>query len=157
VLGSQNGSYTFYVVPSAQSYLKITSPQPGFLAFSDPLEPVTINGLVPSGLSSVTVDYTISMPGFILEQGQVSPSGNSFQIIFDPAVLAQDFPNLDLTGRDRWRPGLSDTFAIGLLLRGTTGGQTVHFANAITLQGEQVFVDNVNPVIQMVYLPLVRR
>jgi hypothetical protein len=80
------------------------------------------------------------MPGYILDHGQVMPSGGTYQIIFDPVALHEDFPNLDLMGRDDHSPGLADTFAIGLLLRGQSGGSTVYRANTITLQGEQVFV-----------------
>ena len=112
---------------------------------------------MPAGLSGATVDCTISMPGYILAHGQVTPSGNTYQIVFDPATLHQDFPNLDLIGRDTWRAGLADTFAIGLLLRGQSGSSTVYCANTITIQGEQVFIGSA-PETELpfkVYLPLI--
>ena len=158
VLGSENGRYWFYVVPGDALRLPVYAPSPGFLSFDDEVTPITIAGPVAPGLSGATVDYTISMPGYILEHGQVTPSGGEYQITFDPTALHEDFPNLDLVGRDEWRPGLADTFAIGLLLRGQSGGSMVYRANTITLQGEQVFVGDALPDLpNKIYLPLVLR
>jgi hypothetical protein len=158
VLGSEDGRYWFYVVPAGSPSLAVSSPSPGFLSFGEVVTPITIAGPVPAGLSGATVDYTISMPGYILQHGQVTPSGGTYQIVFDPAALHQDFPNLDLIGRDDHRPGLADTFAIGLLLRGREGSRTVYRANTITIQGEQVFVRSALPDLpNEIHLPLVLR
>jgi len=158
VLGSEAGRYWFYVVPPYTPRLDVSSPSPGFLSFEGEVTPITITGSVPAGLSGATVDYTISMPGYILKHGQVTPSGDTYQITFDPVTLHQDFPNLDLVGRDEGRTGLADTFAIGLLLRGQSGGSTVYRANTITVQGEQVFVGDALPNLpNEIYLPLVLR
>jgi hypothetical protein len=71
-------------------------------------------------------------------------------------MLQQDYPNLDLLGRDGWRAGLADTISIGLLLRGQKGGEMVHHANTITLQGDRVYVGGTSSgSSQAVYLPLV--
>jgi len=163
VLGSARGSwsggrYWFYVVPQGSPRLDVASPAPGLLSFDDEVTPITISGAVPPGLSDVMVDYTIEMPGYVLEQGQVAPAGGTYQITFDPDALHEDFPNLDLAGRDDHSPGLADTFAIGLLLRGQREGETVYRANAVTLQGERVFVgDAPGEVVYAVYLPLILR
>jgi hypothetical protein len=157
VLGSEEGRYWFYAVPSESLRLGVTSPLPGFLSFDGAVTPITITGSVPPGLSGVMVDYTISMPGYILQHGQVTPSGSAFQVVFDPVTLHQDFPNLDLTGRDSWsQAGLSDTLAIGLLLQGQDGSGKVYRATTITFQGDQVFVEGLGESSE-VYLPLVLR
>ena len=158
VLGSEDGQYWFYVVPAGSPRLDVSSPTPGFLSFENGVTPITTTASVPAGLTGVTVDYTISMPGYILEHGQVTPTGDTVEIVFDPAALHQDFPNLDLVGRDDWTPGLSDTFAIGLLLRGQSGSETVYRANTVTIQGQQVFVGDAPPGLpNSVYLPLMLR
>jgi hypothetical protein len=146
VLGSESGPwsggrYRFYVAPRQSPRLDVSAPSPGFLSVGDQVVPILITGTLPAGLSAPTVDYTISMAGYILEQGQVAPSGATYEIVFDPAALQQDFPNLDLEGRDvPGRPGLADTFAIGLLLQGQVEGGTITRANTLTIQGEQVFI-----------------
>ena len=98
------------------------------------------------------------MPGYILQQGQVTPSGGVYQISFDPVALYEDFPNLDLTGRDDWSAGLSDTFSVGLLLQGQRGDETVYRANTITIQGQEIHVRDAQPEpAKDIYLPLIRR
>jgi hypothetical protein len=154
VLGSQNGRYWFYVAPTSAPRLMITAPSPGFLQFDNQVTPITLTGVIPAGLSNVTVDYTIVMPGYILKHGQLTAAGSTFQIMFDPATLQHDFPNLDLSGRDDWQAGLADTFTIGVLLRGQSGGQPIARTNIITLQGNQVFVGESN-LARQVFLPLV--
>ena len=154
VLGSQNGRYWFYVVPNSALRLIITAPSPGFMQFDNQVTPITITGVIPAGLSDVTVDYTIAMPGYILKHDQLTAAGSTFQIVFDPATLQHDFPNLDLTGRDDGQAGLADTFSIGVLLRGQSSGQPIARANVVTLQGNQVFVGE-SSLTHSVFLPLV--
>lgn len=159
VLGSQNGRYWFYVVFDDAPRLNVTAPQQGYLHFDDQVTPVEITGQMPPGVSGVTVDYTIHMPGFILEHGQAAIVGDHYQITFDPALLAQDFPNLDLTRRDALTPGLSDTFSINILLRGQRGSETVNRANSITFQGQDVYVNSPPPEDSggWLYLPMIIR
>ncbi|MFV2072373.1 MAG: carboxypeptidase-like regulatory domain-containing protein [Thermoanaerobaculales bacterium] len=145
VLGSDQGRYWFYVVEPGEERLTISSPTDGWMEVDDPIDPITITGSVPTNLTNVTVDYTISMPGFILEHGQATVSGGSFTFDFDPVALQQDFPNLDLYGREENRVGLSDTVSIGLLLEGTQGDAKVYRANTVTLQGQQVYVGRKQP------------
>jgi hypothetical protein len=111
------------------------------------------------------------MPGYILAHGQATlnsdniqypisniqyPTSNTYQITFDPVTLQQDFPNLDLMGRDEHRAGLADTFAIGLLLQGQKNGSAIYQANTLTFQGEQVFVRNAAPgLFDRLYLPVI--
>ena len=140
--------------------LAVDSPSPGFLSHGVEVAPITITGTVPNDLTGVTVDYTVSMPGFILDRGQVTPGGDTYQIIFDPVALHADFPTLDLLGRDAWLPGLADAFSIGLLLRGhpvTGDDNTIYMANTLTIQGDQVLVVDAPPrVLHDVYLPFVQ-
>ena len=159
VLGSDAGRYWFYVVPQDSKYLHVGSPSPGFLSFeNDHIDPITIRGTVPPTLADVSADYTISMPGYILEHGQVQPSGGVYQIIYDPVSLQKDFPNLDLIGRDSWQTGLSDTISIGIFMKGKSGNGWVYRANAITIQGERVYYGDA-PAEEPsdIFLPLVQK
>ena len=158
VLGSDEGRYFFYVVPSEGPRLNVSSPSPGTLSFGRTVTPIPITGAVPAGLNDARVDYTIRMAGYILEQGHVMAGGGSYQVMFDPAALHQEFPNLDLIGRDDWHAGLADTFAIGLLLSGDSGSGTVYRANTITIQGEQVYVGGMSSDLRTeTHLPIVLR
>jgi hypothetical protein len=141
VLGSEDRRFFFYAVPPDAQRLNVTFPSPGFMNFRDRVTPITISGAVPQGLTDVSVDYTITMPGYILEHGQITAKNGTFQIKFNPVSLQQEFPNLDLVGRDNpGEAGLADTVAIGLLLEGQSATGPVYLANTITLQGNQVYV-----------------
>jgi hypothetical protein len=140
LLGSDNGRYTFYVLPPS-SRLNITAPAAGPLTFTGgSIAPIPITGLVPTGISNAKIDYTIMIPGTILQHGQISPASGTFQLNFDPETLHQDFPNLDLIGRDTWETGLADTIIISLLLQGEQGGEPFFQANTITIQDEIVYI-----------------
>jgi len=155
VLGSENGRYYFYVTPAGSTRLDISSPQPGTLPILGSLDPVTIKGNLPSGLSAAVVDYTISMPGYILKRGQAAINNGEYQFPFDPVALHEDYPNLDLIGREQHWTGLSDTFSIGILLRGKQGNQLVNLANTITIQGDQVYVGEASAYMHQVNLPVI--
>jgi hypothetical protein len=162
VLGSERGPWTggrywFYVVPVGSPRLTVSAPSPGLLDIGEELAPIKIRGSWPEALTVAEVEYTISMPGYILEQGQATVEGKTFEFTFDPEALHQEFPNLDLMSRDgHWGPGLSDTFVIGLLLQGRHGGEDVYRATTITIQGERVYVQEGEPAPpRYIYLPLV--
>lgn len=159
VLGSEIGRYYFYVVPVVAQKLVITSPEPGFLHFGTQMTPIHITGQTPPGMTDISLDATIHMPGYILQHGQATISGPTFELIFDPETLAGDFPNLDLTAREDLVPGLSDTISINIMLTGHIGEQTVNFANVVVFQGNQVFIDSPPPYLpgQWIYLPSVRK
>lgn len=151
VLGSENGRYAFYVAPANEDRLSLLTPRAGLLNIGNTITPIVIKGPVPAGLSDVTVDYTITMPGYILDQGHATISGGTFSFTYDPATLSATFPNLDLVGRDDTGPGLADTITIGLLLQGSEGSQDRIMATVATLQGERVYTVNANQFRQ--YLP----
>jgi hypothetical protein len=161
VLGSASGTYSFYVVLPESDRLIITSPAPGPLTFGATLEPITISGPIPAGASSPVVDYTISMPGYILKEGRAQIAGGMYSISFDPVSLHVDFPNLDLHGRHGFKPvdpGLADTFSFSLLLTGQIGGQPIYQATTLTIQGDLVYVeDGLNPILPGLqsFLPVV--
>jgi hypothetical protein len=155
VLGGEAGRYWFYVVDPETPRLDVASPEPGYMTFENDVTPILITGKVPGSLENALVNYTISMPGFILAHGQVAPSDGVYQIAFDPASLHENFPNLDLVGRDSHRPGLSDTFSISLLLGGQRLGEDYFLANTITIQGQQVYAwEGAVAIPTDIYLPV---
>ncbi|MBN1810353.1 MAG: hypothetical protein JXA14_00800 [Anaerolineae bacterium] len=158
VLGAVGGRYEFYVVQGDTPCLPVLSPHPGFLTW--PTDPITVTAVpievsLPADLSNIQVSYTIRMPGVILDEGALVPSGHTFTIPYDPLALHQDFPNLDLKDREEYRNGLADPVLISYLVAGDqAGGGRVHLAGAVFLDGEEVFVQC---AAQRVYLPLVLR
>jgi hypothetical protein len=140
VLGSDHGRYWFYAVEPGERRLEVAAPAPGTLTFEKTVTPIYIVGRVPRELDAATVDYTISMPGYILDNGRLTPGGDTFTILFDPVSLRADFPNVDLQGRDDARAGLSDTVSIGLMLSGDVDGGKIFLANTVTIQGQELYI-----------------
>lgn len=144
VLGAGDGRYHVYVVERGAPRLEVSRPRPGVLApaaISGTVEPVVVAGPLPADLRQVTVAYTLTMPGWILEQDEAAVENGRWAVEIDPVRLNASFPNLDLQGRDEAnRPGHSDTLSLTLLLRGESGSAVEHRANTVTLQGPQVFV-----------------
>ena len=144
VLGSADGRYQVYVVPKATARIDFGLPNVGFYAleFDGTGDPAALRFFprIPEGWSDVDGVYTISMPGFILEEGTLEPREYGLEIVYDPAKLHEDFPNIDLRARIGQESGLSDEVFISVLLSGTdASGQLVHAANVITLVGEDIY------------------
>jgi hypothetical protein len=143
VLGTESGRYQFYVVDSAEPQATVHLPKPGWVKLENDWDvtPVRILVPVPQGWTDAVLRYTIAMPGWVLESGELSPTLGFFLFEYDPETLQETFPNIDLRRRQGWSPGLSDEVFISFVVSGNDGGQAVHRANVVTLHGEQVFVE----------------
>ena len=143
VLGSANGRFQVYVVPKDGARVDFGLPDVGLyaLGFDGHLPaPLRFFPRIPEGWSDVHGVYTISMPGFILEEGTLEPGEEVLEVVYDPARLQEDFSNIDLRERGEGEPGLSDEVFISVLLSGTdASGQRVHAAKVITLVGEDIY------------------
>ncbi len=143
LLGADDGRFRVYAVAPGSPRLEVSQPRPGVLpsgAFGGVVDPIVVAGPVPADLRQVTVEYTLTMAGWILEHGSASVDRGRYTVVIDPVQLHASFPNLDLQGRDEARPGLADTLSLALLLRGESAGTVEYRANTVTLQGQQVSV-----------------
>ncbi len=144
VLGTESGRYEFYVVDPAEPRATVHLPEPGWVELEDDwnVKPVRVLVPIPEGWTDTVLRYTITMPGWVLETGELSPTLGFFLFEYDPETLRETFLNIDLRRRQGWSPGLSDEVFISLLVSGNDGGNPVHRANVVTLHGEQVFVED---------------
>ena len=132
VLGGGNeGSFSFYVVDGESGAL--TTDQPP-VSFVRPAEgPIDIGLNLVDDLSNTELNYTVMMPGFLLDQGTT----NSDIYSYDSPALSTDFPNLDQFDKDNMA-GV-DTITMSFLVSGEDGGgNTVYRARQILLQGEEL-------------------
>jgi hypothetical protein len=132
VLGSRDGEFYFYVVRGASPGLTVTAPGVG--SFHRPADgPITFTITPPPGLSNVTMTYTTTMPGFILEEGTTA----ALSYTYDAPRLALDFPNLDLNGAEGSTG--ADAITISLLVSGTdAAGKRQHAARTFVIAGEEL-------------------
>lgn len=153
VLGSDDGTFHFYVVRKGVPDLKFCLPCLGGNLPS--VAPWTLRGQVPAGWHALRLYYTALMSGFLLEQGSINGTGDTFSYAFDPLALNRDFPNLDVGEVPACCPGLVDTISLSFLLVGRDeAGHPVQRAGRVDLQGQDYrFVGNAPP--NEIYLPLV--
>ena len=181
VLGTESGRYEFYVVDPAEPRATVNAPVPGWLhMYRDwDVVPVNITIPVPQDWTDAVLRYVITMPGWVLETGELTSPGKAFLITYDPETLQETFPNIDLRQPQSWAPGLSDEVFVSFVISGSEDGNPVHRANVLTLHGEQLLFEGygqpqVSPTptaisrdgqqhqidagsdIHAVYLPLVR-
>ncbi len=145
VLGSDDGSYTFFVVdsnaPPLDSGLDAAFSIAAVSLRGGGVAPVHLFVDIPEGWTSIEATYVIRMPGYILETGDLTPVANGkIEVVYDPAALSDDFPNIDLTSRSGSDQGLADEIVIGVYLGGMdAGGADVHAAKLFTLVGEDIY------------------
>lgn len=117
----------------------LIGPLPKFVRPAD--GPITLGVVPPAGLSNVRLNYTTTMPGFILEEGML----NTPAYTYDARALARDFPNLDLNDPDGF--AAVDSITISLFLTGTdAAGGRKHLARQVVLQGEEVQITEQKPL-----------
>ena len=139
VLGASNGRYQVYVVPRESGKLDLGLPSMS-LAANAPRVPVRFFPRIPNGWTDVEGVYTISMPGFILEEGPLTQTSGALELVYDPGRLNGDFPNIDLLARHRHESGLSDEVFISVCVSGTdTSGERRHIAKLLTMVGEDIY------------------
>lgn len=139
VLGSADGSYQVYVVPPSTEPLDLGLPELSFAA-NPTRTGIRLFPRIPDGWTDVEGVYTISMPGFILEEGTPTRRNGALEVVYDPGWLSRDFPNIDLTSRHEHSAGLSDEVFISVLLSGTdASGERRHSAKLLTLVGEDIY------------------
>lgn len=136
VLGAEGGGYEIFVVEGVIPRAEEVTPEPGVLRISgDPINPIAFSGRLPDEFQNASYTYTISMPGFILEQGEGVVEGTNFELSYDPVELNEEYSNLDLMAFDYPRPGLADQIWIAILFEAE--GRTLPLT--FTLHGEEVF------------------
>jgi len=137
---------------SSQRMLLRTCPEPvegmtpSESAIVRPAQTLEIAGTIPPTAQNAEVHYTISLSGFILQQGKLPISGGTFTYTYDPVALHQDFPNLDVTiippyrSYIPWRePEAVDTVQMNFCLVADEEGRRIQRARAVTLQGVHLF------------------
>ena len=142
VLGAEEGRFQIYVVARSSEPLDFGLPD---LSFADvPNRPgISFFPRIPQSWSEIQGMYTISMPGFILEEGSLTQSGDTLELVYDPVRLSREFPNIDLEAWSQPTTGLSDEVFISVLLSGNDGsGERQYAAKHLTLVGEDIYDKN---------------
>jgi hypothetical protein len=135
VLGTVNGRFHVFVVARGSKPLAVDLPAHAFLDL--PLD-LAVTATMPGGATLRRAYVTVTMPGFVLEQRDFAASGRKFDHRYDPAVLAVDFPNLDVSRFNR--PEAADVITLTFFGSGENAeGAPVHAARVVVLHGLELF------------------
>jgi hypothetical protein len=138
VLGTADGKFSFYVVRRDAPALVVDKPAASFVRPAAGTVPFAFTN--PPGVSQTSLRQTTTMPGFVLEQRSVTGFSHSY----DAALLAQDFPNLDLF--DAGGRAGADAVTMSFLAAGKDGtGADAFRARQLLLQGEELFAPPQQP------------
>ncbi|MCC6613851.1 MAG: hypothetical protein IT320_10265 [Anaerolineae bacterium] len=112
--GAPDGHYNFYVALPDSAQIEVAARPdiqiPAAL-------PYNFNFTVPDGWTDTTVYYTLTTPGYLLEQGTLRLSGRSFSYQHNPTNIARRFPNLEVDGREHG-PAASESRRLTFILVG---------------------------------------
>jgi hypothetical protein len=135
VLGTASGRFHVFAVKRGSKPLAVDLPPHAFLPL--PLN-VGVTATAPAGTTLRRAYVTTTMPGFVLEQRNFAASGRRFSHRYDPAALAGDFPNLDVSRFNR--PVAADVITLTLFGVGEDAqGKPVHAARVVVLHGIELF------------------
>ncbi len=112
--GAPSGHFSIYVVPPDSEILATSLTDVTF----PPALPYNFIFSVPSGWTNVQVAHTLTMPGFLVEDGPVNVTGSSFSYQYNPTNLNKRFPNYELAG-DISGPAAADPLTLTFMVTGT--------------------------------------
>lgn len=139
-VGNLPGTYdgTFWhcaVEPDAPTVLD--TPLTGMTEI-DPFEGLRIPLTWPAHLTDVKLHFAVLMPGMVLDQGEVTPRGLSWEYPFSPTQLSVQHPNFDVRDYSTGEWGLADTLVFQFLLEAMDGEDKVVDSLRLVLRDEML-------------------
>jgi hypothetical protein len=114
VLGAVDGRFSVYVVAPDAQLLPTERYDYVFPAAS----PFNFSFPVPEGWTNVQVYHTLTMPGYVIEDGSLPVTGNSFGYQYNPTRIKRSFSNFENEGRVDG-PAVSDPLTLVIVATGT--------------------------------------
>ncbi len=141
LVGDLPGTYdgTFWhcaVDPAAPSVLETTLEG---MTRVEPFGGVRVPLRWAEDVTDVTLHWGLLMPGMVLDQGEVSPRGTSWEYPLDPTQLAVQHPNFDVRDFSDGEWGMSDTVVLQFLLEGTRGEERVVDSLRLVMRDDLLF------------------
>ena len=155
-LGLRDGSFPVVVTAPETEPIRFDIPSG---SRAQPPRPLVIRGHLPPTVPGC-VHYLVSLPGQVLDAGDLPVHGGEFEYVYDPERLAATHPNLDtriLTPHPHWelQPAWFDTVTLTFW----AGNESQTAAGVVVLQGEDVFARDLTAASlpEMPYVEVARR
>ncbi len=97
LLGTLDGRFSVYVLPESTQPLDWNDTRTDFAIPAG--IPYNFNFPLPATWTNVQVSHTVTMPGYLLAEGPLRVSGNSFSYQYNPTNLSRNFTNLENNGQ----------------------------------------------------------
>lgn len=114
ILAAAGDRYVVYVVPENAALLPLERRE----TVIPPALRYNISFSVPPGWLDVRVDYTLTMPGVLIDEGQLPVTGSTFSYGYTPNDINARFPNFEVEGRVTG-PWVSDPLTLTIIMSGT--------------------------------------
>jgi hypothetical protein len=114
ILRRSDDRYVVYVAPPQAELLRLDRSE----TILPPALRYNISFAVPPGWLDVRVDYSVTMPGMLVDEGQLTVTGNTFSYAYSPDDLRARVPNFEVDGRVTG-PWVSDPLTLTLVMSGT--------------------------------------
>ncbi len=137
IIGSGDGKYYIYAVnkDNYKQYFKLDL-SPYFKIDYKKILP--IKGIIDPKIKNPKINYTIIMPGMIMDEGTLDVTNNSFTYNFSARDFAVQFPQYDLVKYDYpTKQVMADTVIFTFFLTGEDSqGQPAHSVQRFILRGD---------------------
>jgi hypothetical protein len=131
VLGTVDGRFSVYVLPTGTALLEWNDTRTDFVI--PPGQPYNFRFTLPEGWTDAQFDYTVSIPGMVLEQGPIRVVGTSVTYQYNLGTLRQTFPMLE-DGRSGDGPSAIDAVTLTFFASGTdSSGQRQRLGRSFTI------------------------
>jgi hypothetical protein len=140
-IGSGDGKYYIYAVNKDDytQHFKLDLPPRFTLDYKNIL---AIKGLVNADIKNPKINYTIIMPGMIMDEGTLTVQNNSFVYNFSARDFAVQFPQYDIVKYDYpINQVMADSVIFTFFLTAENAqGQAIHSVQRFILRGDQGLV-----------------
>ena len=133
VLGTPDGKFWISVVPRGTPPVLETGLP--VVTWVNPEDTVAVPLTWPADLRDVEIHWATLMPGRVMDQGVMEPSGRDWTFRFSPAQAAAQHPNYDARNYATGHPELADTVVFQFHLQAEGPDGPVHDSLRLALRG----------------------
>jgi hypothetical protein len=117
VLGTDDGRFSVYVLPENSQPLLWNSELRTDFAIA-PITPYNMRFEIPPAWTNVGVYHTVTIPGYVIEDSPLRPTGTTLTYQYNLPNLSKSFPMLENNGQGTG-PSSSDVITLTFVITGT--------------------------------------
>ena len=137
LVGSGDGTFKHYAIPAdSPQLINVGLPAASSVKYGDVI-PIPLSW--PAGLKNVRINYSLLMPGTLLDEGARQVRGDRLVFKLDPTRASIQFPFIDTVDHASGQKIYADTIIATFLLQGDRAGERVYDAVRVILRGRMLY------------------